>query len=46
MIATRCRAGLLAAAFTKAIPDLTESFNVFADGLKAAAEAKAEAAGE
>lgn len=31
--------GLLAGVFTKAIPDLTESFNVFADSLKAAAEA-------
>ncbi len=31
--------GLLAGAFTKAIPDLTESFNVFADSLKSAAEA-------
>lgn len=33
--------GLLAPMFTKAIPDLTESFNLFADGLKAAAEAPA-----
>ena len=32
--------GLLAGAFTKAIPDLTESFNLFADGLKSAAEAR------
>ena len=31
--------GLLAGVFTKAIPDLTESFNLFADGLKSAAEA-------
>jgi Uncharacterized conserved protein len=31
--------GLFAGAFTKAIPDLTESFNVFADCLKTAAEA-------
>ena len=33
--------GLLAGLFTKAIPDLTESFNVFADSLKTAAEAPA-----
>ena len=33
--------GLLSGLFTKAIPDLTESFNVFADSLKAAAEAQA-----
>ena len=33
--------GLLAPVFTKAIPDLTESFNLFADGLKAAAETQA-----
>lgn len=33
--------GLLAPVFTKAIPDLTESFNLFADSLKAAAEAAA-----
>jgi len=33
--------GLLAGLFTKAIPDLTESFNLFADCLKAAAEAPA-----
>ena len=32
--------GLLAGLFTKAIPDLTESFNVFADSLKGAAEAR------
>lgn len=32
--------GLLSGLFTKAIPDLTESFNVFADSLKTAAEAK------
>jgi len=31
--------GLLAGLFTKAIPDLTASFNVFADSLKTAAEA-------
>ena len=31
--------GLLAGVFTKAIPDLTESFNLFADSLKRAAEA-------
>ena len=31
--------GLLAGLFTKAIPDLTDSFNLFADSLKAAAEA-------
>lgn len=31
--------GLLSGLFTKAIPDLTESFNLFADSLKAAAEA-------
>ena len=30
--------GLLAGMFTKAIPDLTESFNLFADSLKSAAE--------
>ena len=35
--------GLLAGVFTKAIPDLTESFNVFADSLKVAAEAPATA---
>jgi uncharacterized protein YndB with AHSA1/START domain len=33
--------GLLAGAFTKAIPDLSKSFNVFADSLKSAAEAHA-----
>lgn len=33
--------GLLSGLFTKAIPDLTESFNLFADSLKAAAEAPA-----
>ena len=33
--------GLLAELFTKAIPDLTESFNLFADSLKTAAEATA-----
>jgi hypothetical protein len=30
--------GPLAGLITKAIPDLTESFNQFADGLKASAE--------
>ena len=30
--------GLLSGLFTKAIPDLTESFNLFADSLKTAAE--------
>ena len=35
--------GLLSGLFTKAIPDLTESFNVFADSLKRAAEASATA---
>lgn len=30
--------GLLAPMFTRAIPDLTDSFNLFADGLKGAAE--------
>jgi uncharacterized protein YndB with AHSA1/START domain len=30
--------GALAGLFTKAIPDMTESFGVFADGLKGAAE--------
>ena len=35
--------GVLAGVFTKAIPDLTESFNVFADSLKVAAEAPAPA---
>ncbi len=33
--------GPLAGLITKAIPDLTESFSAFADGLKAAAEAAA-----
>ncbi len=32
--------GLLAGLFTKAIPDLSPSFNLFADSLKAAAEAQ------
>ena len=41
---TEVYTGLLAGAFTKAIPDLTESFNLFADGLKAAAEATQAAA--
>ena len=36
---TEVYSGLLAPIFTKAIPDLTESFNGFADSLKAAAEA-------
>ena len=36
---TEVYTGLLAPMFTKAIPDLTESFNLFADSLKAAAEA-------
>ena len=31
--------GALAGLFTKAIPDMTDSFGLFADGLKAAAEA-------
>jgi hypothetical protein len=31
--------GLLSGLITKAIPDMTESFNQFADGLKTAAEA-------
>jgi hypothetical protein len=31
--------GLLSSLFTKAIPDLTESFSLFADSLKAVAEA-------
>jgi uncharacterized protein YndB with AHSA1/START domain len=35
---TEAFSGLLAGAFTKAIPDLTESFNLFADCLKSAAE--------
>ncbi len=38
---TEAFSGLLAGAFTKAIPDLTESFNLFADSLKTAAEAPA-----
>ena len=32
--------GLLSGLFTKAIPDLTESFNLFADSLKTVAEAR------
>lgn len=36
---TEVYSGLLAPIFTKAIPDLTVSFNVFAESLKAAAEA-------
>ena len=32
--------GLLAGLFTKAIPDLSPSFNLFADSLKAAAEGR------
>ena len=35
--------GLLSGLFTKAIPDLTESFNLFADSLKTVAEARAPA---
>ena len=35
--------GLLSGLFTKAIPDLTESFNLFADSLKGAAESMAPA---
>lgn len=31
--------GMLASLITKSIPDMTDSFNQFADGLKAAAEA-------
>lgn len=31
--------GLLAPLITKSIPDMTDSFNIFADGLKVAAEA-------
>ena len=42
---TEAYTGLLAGVFTKAIPDLTESFNLFADSLKTAAEAPAPAAG-
>ena len=38
---TEAFSGLLAPVFTKAIPDMTESFNLFADCLKAAAEATA-----
>jgi uncharacterized protein YndB with AHSA1/START domain len=38
---TEVYTGLLAPMFTRAIPDLTESFNVFADSLKRAAEAPA-----
>lgn len=34
--------GPLAGLITRAIPDLTESFNTFADGLKTAAEARAD----
>jgi hypothetical protein len=37
---TEAFSGLLAGAFTKAIPDLTESFNLFADSLKTVAEAR------
>jgi len=40
---TEVFSGLLAGVFTKAIPDLTDSFNLFADSLKAAAEAPAPA---
>lgn len=36
---TEAFSGPLAGVFTKAIPDLTESFNLFADSLKTAAEA-------
>jgi hypothetical protein len=36
---TEVYSGLLAGLFTKAIPDLTDSFNLFADSMKAAAEA-------
>lgn len=35
---TEAFSGLIAGVFTKAIPDLTESFNLFADSLKRAAE--------
>ena len=38
---TEVYTGLLAPVFTKAIPDLTDSFNRFADSLKSAAEATA-----
>jgi hypothetical protein len=37
---TETYTGLLAGLFTKAIPDLSPSFNLFADSLKAAAEAQ------
>ena len=37
---TEVYSGLLAPLFTKAIPDLTESFDLFADSLKRAAEAR------
>ena len=40
---TEAFSGLLAGAFTKAIPDLTESFILFADSLKTVAEAPAPA---
>jgi uncharacterized protein YndB with AHSA1/START domain len=40
---TEVYTGLLSGLFTKAIPDLTESFNLFADSLKRAAEAPAPA---
>jgi len=33
--------GPLAPLITKAIPDMTESFEIFADGLKSAAEGRA-----
>jgi uncharacterized protein YndB with AHSA1/START domain len=36
--------GPMAGLITRAIPDMTESFGVFADGLKAAAEAQVEVA--
>ena len=32
--------GLMAGMITKSIPDMTDSFNQFADGLKAAAESR------
>ena len=32
--------GLMAPLITKSIPDMTDSFNQFADGLKAAAESR------
>ena len=41
---TEAFTGLLAGVFTKAIPDMTESFNLFADSLKAAAEVAGRAA--